>query len=116
MLPPSFLFFPLSERDLKASFCPRCYCIEPLLRDLHNNNIRLVSQYQRFRIIPFAQPSTSWVAVSVSFVSPFNLRYAESNGKTRILGYRFSFCLLFCLKQLILPILLDDDSLESNSS
>ncbi|RKK51359.1 hypothetical protein BFJ67_g6107 [Fusarium oxysporum f. sp. cepae] len=52
----------------------------------------------------------------VSFVSPFNLRYAESNGKTRILGYRFSFCLLFCLKQLILPILLDDDSLESNSS
>ncbi|RBR04577.1 hypothetical protein FVER53590_29996 [Fusarium verticillioides] len=30
-----------------------------------------------------------WVAVSVSFVSPFNLRYAESNRKTRILGYRF---------------------------
>ncbi|KAG7411835.1 hypothetical protein Forpe1208_v008816 [Fusarium oxysporum f. sp. rapae] len=52
----------------------------------------------------------------VSFVSPFNIRCAESNEKTQILGYRFSFCLLFCLKQLILPILLDDDSLESNSS
>jgi hypothetical protein len=63
----------------KPLFCPRCYSIEPLLRDPHNNNTRLVSQYQQFRILPLTQPSTSWVAVSVSFVSPFNLRCKQSS-------------------------------------
>ncbi|SCN83940.1 uncharacterized protein FFB20_11849 [Fusarium fujikuroi] len=101
---PPLYFPPIHLKEIaKPLSVLACYCIEPLFRDLHNNNIRLVSKYQQFRTLPLCSTVNRFRSPSQSALPRHSISVTR-NQTGRLESSDIDFSLLVVLSQAAHPI------------